>query len=48
MGRLAKLEGASPDAPNFFGSAGALPSKTVRLRLKPTHFCLDAPLTFTP
>jgi hypothetical protein len=26
--RLAKLEGASPDAPKIFGSAGTLPSKT--------------------
>jgi hypothetical protein len=26
--RLAKLEGASPDAPRIFGSAGTLPSKT--------------------
>jgi len=25
---LAKLEGASPDAPRIFGSAGTLPSKT--------------------
>jgi hypothetical protein len=27
--RLAKLEGASPDAPRIFGSAGALPSRKV-------------------
>jgi hypothetical protein len=25
--RLAKLEGASPDAPRIFGSAGTLPSR---------------------
>jgi len=32
--KLTKLEGASPDAPSFLGSAGALPSrKTIRQSL---------------
>jgi hypothetical protein len=35
---LAKiLEGASPDAPNFFGSAGALPSRKNHLPVANRH-----------
>ncbi|MDT7893437.1 MAG: hypothetical protein RRA51_03865 [Armatimonadota bacterium] len=30
---MAKLEGASSDAPKFFGSAGALPSRNEQIRL---------------
>jgi hypothetical protein len=33
---MKKLEGASPDAPKFFGSAGALPSrKPLAIRYSP-------------
>ena len=42
---MKKLEGASPDAPKFFGSAGALPSrKPLAIRYSPfaTHRLLPS------